>query len=581
MKRICSLLLIVLLLLPMAALAENGQYVFPEDGILSEEELASVNARSAEIAEARGVGVYWFYDTSVTDLPAYIMQFAETHVTEENALVLGFNADYYYFLQIGSIAEEALPDSVCDTVIMDAYRAVKNDNPRKLLAYLNAVDAQLAADQANPAGAVTTAQIQAYEVPDCIARTKGGKPTFYDRAQLLTAAEAEALSKRLLEIGNAYRCDVVIATVPDLDGKTAEEYADDFFDYGGYGYGAVPDENGTTVDGDGVLLLLSMADRDFTITTSGYGITAFTDYGIQIYLEKQFLPYLSANNYAAGFNAFADGCDYLLKCARAGEPFDAGTVSVKTANGKPIIVDHAAALSTEQIPALSEKLRALGDAYKLDVIFVTDYAGWSDGDAYAEKYFVNNGYGYVADGKNRGGILVYYEPNGPLGIYVDGEANSVFKGRGLYKFRQDLLRALYGSDYSVAALAETLASRGGDYLKAAANGHAINPINWIPVLIAVGVGILLGRIPVSAMKRKLTDVYSKTEADSYLAPQSFKLTQSSDVLLNRNVTRTLRVQSTGSGSSGGGRSGGGGFHGGSSTHTSSSGGTHGGHSGKF
>ena len=103
MKRVFSLLLIVLLLLPMAALAEDGQYVFPEDGILSDEELASVNARAAEIAETRGVGVYWFYDTSVEDLPTYIMEFAETHVTEENALVLGFNADYYYFLQIGPI----------------------------------------------------------------------------------------------------------------------------------------------------------------------------------------------------------------------------------------------------------------------------------------------------------------------------------------------------------------------------------------------------------------------------------------------------------------------------------------------
>ena len=81
------------------------------------------------------------------------------------------------------------------------------------------------------------------------------------------------------------------------------------------------------------------------------------------------------------------------------------------------------------------------------------------------------------------------------------------------------------------------------------------------------------------MKRQMTSVTKQTSADRYLAPQSFTLTQNSDVLLGTNVSRSVHVVQT---ASSGGRSGsGGGFHGGSSTHTSSSGGTHGGHSGKF
>ena len=41
-------------------------------------------------------------------------------------------------------------------------------------------------------------------------------------------------------------------------GKTAEAYADDYYDYNGYGYG----END-----DGLLLLVSMGEREWAITT--------------------------------------------------------------------------------------------------------------------------------------------------------------------------------------------------------------------------------------------------------------------------------------------------------------------------
>ena len=83
------------------------------------------------------------------------------------------------------------------------------------------------------------------------------------------------------------------------------------------------------------------------------------------------------------------------------------------------------------------------------------------------------------------------------------------------------------------------------------------------------------------MKRQLISVNKKTSAETYMEPSSFTVTQNSDVLLGKNISRSVHVVRTES--SGGGRSGGGGssFHGGSSTHTSSSGGTHGGHSGKF
>ncbi len=582
MKRLLSILLIALLLLPLAAAqADQTAHIYIDEGLLTEEELQAIEARAQQIADTHQVGVYFVYVMSIEQITDYADQFMVETVTEENAVALFVNEAYYHFAHKGPLAEAVFTDSVCDGVLWETFRSVKDDNYRKVLSYFDAADGQLLAYQTNPDAQATAAETAAFTVPDYIARTKGGKPTLCDSAQLLSAAEAEALSKRLLAIGDAYRCDVVIATVSSLGYKSAEAYADDFFDYNGYGYDATPDETGTTRDGDGVLLLLSMEDRDFAISTSGYGITAFTDYGIQIYLENAFLPYLKQNDYANGFNIFADGCEYLLKEARSGTPFDVFTVSEQTANGKPVIADMAAMLTVEQVRDLSKQLKALGDKYRCDVVLVTDTEQWyDDGDKNAKRAYESGGYGYRDGNEDRGGILMFLSSGGQMGFYTDGFASKAFQGRGMYKFRQSILSALYERDEIRDAL-KAYTAKADEYLQAASDGHAINPINWIPVAIAAGIGVLLGRIPVSSMKRKLTDVYSKTEADSYLVPQSFRLTQNSDVLLNTRVSRTVRVTETTSSGGGGGRSGGGGFHGGSTTHTSSSGGTHGGHSGKF
>ena len=69
-----------------------------------------------------------------------------------------------------------------------------------------------------------------------------------DEAGLLSEDEADSLLARLDEISERQSCDVIVVTVASLDGKTAESYADDYFDFNGYGLGQ---------DGDGILLLLS------------------------------------------------------------------------------------------------------------------------------------------------------------------------------------------------------------------------------------------------------------------------------------------------------------------------------------
>lgn len=144
----------------------------------------------------------------------------------------------------------------------------------------------------------------------------GQPPRLVDGAGLLSQAQAGRLLQALDEISGRQRCDVVIVTVASLDGKTVRAYADDFFDYNGYGIGP---------GADGILLLVSMGERDIAMSTHGFGITAFTDAG-QDYLWDTFLPLISGGRYYEGFETFAGQCDIFLTSARAGKPYDRGNM---------------------------------------------------------------------------------------------------------------------------------------------------------------------------------------------------------------------------------------------------------------
>lgn len=141
-------------------------------------------------------------------------------------------------------------------------------------------------------------------------------PRLVDNADLLTDSEESTLLGKLDQISETHQCDVAVVTVNSLEGKGSTQYADDFFDYNGYGMGT---------DYAGILLLVSMEERDWAISTHGFGITAFTDAGLE-YLENQFLSDLSNGYYADSFTAYANTCDEMLRQARNGSPYDYGNM---------------------------------------------------------------------------------------------------------------------------------------------------------------------------------------------------------------------------------------------------------------
>lgn len=132
-----------------------------------------------------------------------------------------------------------------------------------------------------------------------------------DDAGILSQDEVNSLTEKCDKVSEKYDVDVVIVTVESIGDKTPEAFADDYFDYNGYGLGN---------DRSGVLFLLAMESRDWWISTRGYGINAFSDSDIKE-IGSKVVSYLSGEQYAKGFDKFISLAEDELKAAKNSEKF--------------------------------------------------------------------------------------------------------------------------------------------------------------------------------------------------------------------------------------------------------------------
>lgn len=117
----------------------------------------------------------------------------------------------------------------------------------------------------------------------------------FDEANLFTQSEINKLEDQAINLSSDYNIDIVIVTTDDSMGKSSRAFADDFFDYGGFGQGT---------DKDGILFLIDMDNREAYISTSGIGTRYLTDNRIESVLDSVFDNGLSSGDYygaALGF----------------------------------------------------------------------------------------------------------------------------------------------------------------------------------------------------------------------------------------------------------------------------------------
>jgi uncharacterized membrane protein YgcG len=136
-----------------------------------------------------------------------------------------------------------------------------------------------------------------------------------DHAGLLSFEEAQSLDAYAKQISEQYNVGVYIITVEDYKDYTngdVSDAADALYDSLALGMGD---------NRDGILLLLSMAERDFDLMVEGgFANVAFNTAGRE-YLAEFFLVEFADNDWNGGFNIFLMWCeDYLLN-ARNGTPY--------------------------------------------------------------------------------------------------------------------------------------------------------------------------------------------------------------------------------------------------------------------
>lgn len=128
-------------------------------------------------------------------------------------------------------------------------------------------------------------------------------PRVIDEADLLTASEEADLQEKIDALIDKHAFDFVIVYVDDIGASTPRAYADDYFDYNGYGCGS---------GRDGILLLVSMAERDWYISTSGSGIASFSDAALDS-IADDFVPYLSDGDYYDAACEFLESAEAVLE----------------------------------------------------------------------------------------------------------------------------------------------------------------------------------------------------------------------------------------------------------------------------
>ncbi|MCR5042276.1 MAG: TPM domain-containing protein [Clostridia bacterium] len=143
------------------------------------------------------------------------------------------------------------------------------------------------------------------------------RPTrVYDEAEIFDDDEVEKLQVKFDSLAAAYDFDFAVVTTTGLLESQMMDFADDVYDYGGYGMGD---------DHDGTLLLISMNGTDgnhIWITTTGRGIEAVNEYCIDKLMWNIFdQPLADRDFYKVGMR-YGKYVAKMVKAYDAGNGYD-------------------------------------------------------------------------------------------------------------------------------------------------------------------------------------------------------------------------------------------------------------------
>ncbi|MGZ3299262.1 MAG: TPM domain-containing protein, partial [Asticcacaulis sp.] len=155
-----------------------------------------------------------------------------------------------------------------------------------------------------------------------------------DDAHILSDATKADLTAKLKGLEDATTDQMVIVTVPDLQGDTVEDWGIQLLRKWGIGQnGSVKAANGQTYKDNGIVLLVAPNDRKVRIEV-GYGLEpVMTDIMSGLIIREDMLPRFKTGDYDGGVEAGTDSIikqvsldrGVAIQKAQAAEQSDAGT----------------------------------------------------------------------------------------------------------------------------------------------------------------------------------------------------------------------------------------------------------------
>ena len=382
-----------------------------------------------------------------------------------------------------------------------------------------------------------------------------------DSAGLLTIDEIQTLEQLAVDIEADFGYFAMICFADNINGY------DSIRDYGQMLYN-------TYADCENAVIFVHDLDQklcDFFIL-EGNEEKVF-DYDVT---DPIFEAYNTAESYYLGANIFynlvygalsdagVSGTDSAIAEPTSEETAEEATQVIKSERVLPLVVDYADILTDDEEAYFLERCQTFTDEYKCEIaiVTITDTEGKTVQE-YADDFYDYNGYGY---GENKDGLLC---------LYLDGEEgqrNATLTTSGTAQMNigddeiEDILLAIAGS------------AKFGEFKDAFdwyidLSEEAVKPVPplfWL--LICLAVGMVIGLIITNSMASKNYSVHKKETAADYVREGTLMITGRNDIFKNTRVNVTPKPKSNSGGKSSGSNG---------STHTSSSGRSHGGGSISF
>ncbi len=314
---------------------------------------------------------------------------------------------------------------------------------------------------------------------------------------------------------------------------------------------------------DTVMFFLSLDDKLYDTVLCGAFNERFDADAASALSDVLMTDYLKEGKYEEGARffvdewilAFKDEPSIPVNAASESLPLDGEEEYDTTpAPDGALVIDRAHLLSDEEKEALEAYAREIGEKYGISVVVLTEGSiGYNYVGTYADDYY--DGHGYLPEGA----LLLINMEGRDWYISTNGERVNKSVGKKYEAIGEHMIDAGLSSGDYYAAFSRYIKDVD-KYLTYAKYGSPLTAV------ISIVIGLIVGLIVRAVLMGQLKSVRKKTEANAYVKNDGVRITQSNDVFLYKNVSRTERQSSS---SSGGSRSGGGG------------GGGHGGGGGKF